>query len=181
MGEDFKAVRPMTKKEIELVVEAMRDVFRLGSKGVQMANLLETVLPEVLPGYHFFVLPDEEMPGMAGVTTTGGEYTIYLSDSTYQSLCDGDPDARHIAAHEFGHLILHSHQTPMFAKRTRNDDRVDPEWQADRFADSWLAPTDGVRKCRSARHLAAKYGLSDEVAQRRFHEVMIEGIQGELF
>lgn len=181
MGRFFQAVDPMTLREIESHADALRHAFRLGAKNVQMVNLLELVLPEVLPGFDFYVLPDEEMPGMAGVTATGGQQTIILSESTYVGLCHGDREARHVAAHELGHLVLHSAQTPMLAKRTRNDSRVDPEWQADRFADLWLVPTDGVRKCRSAKHVAAKYNVSDELAERRWTEVKIEGIQGELF
>lgn len=180
MGEDFRAVTPMTSKEIEKLADALRKAFQIGQKNVNMGNLLEMVLPKVLDDYEFLVLPDEDMPGMEGLSAVG-EFTIYLSDSTYTALCDGDPEARWIAAHELGHLILHTHQTPMHAKRTRNDDRVDPEWQADRFADYWLAPTEGVQRCRSPRHLAAKYGVTAEVAERRYNEVLIEGIQGELF
>jgi Zn-dependent peptidase ImmA (M78 family) len=180
VGGTFRAVRAMAAREIERLSDEIRSALRLGTKGVQMGNLLETVLREVLPDYDFFVLPDEDMPGMAGVTTVG-ERTIYLSNSTYLALCDGKPDARLVAAHEFGHLMLHSHQKPSLAKRTHDDDRVDPEWQADRFAEFWLMPRDGVAKCRSARHVAAKYSVPDDVASRRFEEVKQIGIQGELF
>jgi hypothetical protein len=181
MGKFFQAVTPMTLRDIELQTTALRQAFNLHTKNVQMVNLIELVLPEVLDEFHFFVLPDDDMPGMAGVTATGGEQTIILSESTYVALCYGDREARHVAAHELGHLVLHSAQTPMLAKRTRDDSRVDPEWQADRFADLWLVPTEGVRKCRSAKHVAAKYNVSDELAERRWTEVKIEGIQGELF
>lgn len=180
MAGDFKAVSLLTAGEIEDIAKSVRDAFRLGNKGVQMAYLLEIVLREVLPDYDFFVLPDEEMPGMEGYLPIG-KREIYLSNSSYLALCNGDPEARHVAAHEFGHLLLHSHQTPVLAKRRHTDRRVDPEWQADHFADCWLAPSDGVRKCRNARHVAAKYNVSDEVARRRFDEVMNHGIQGELF
>ena len=181
MGGDFKAVQPLGAKEIERFADTLREAFSIGTKDVRMINLIEVVLPEVLPGYEFTVLPDEDMPNMAGFTTVNGEYKIYLSNTTYEALYNGDPEARHVAAHEFGHLMLHSHQTPIMAKRTSNDDRVDPELQADRFADCWLAPADGVRRCRSPQHVAAKYNITDELAERRFNEVVIEGIQGELF
>jgi len=181
MGRFFQAVKPMSHHDIERTTEALRSAFRLDTKNIQMVNLMELVLPEVLPDFEFCVLPDAEMGGMAGVTAVGGEQMIILAESTYVALCQGDQEARHVAAHELGHLVLHSAQTPMLAKRTRDDHRVDPEWQADRFADLWLVPTEGVRKCRSAKHVAAKYNVSDELAERRWTEVKIEGIQGELF
>lgn len=178
---NFLAVEPMTSYDIEKYTTVLRDAFGIAERNVQMANLIEKVLPEVLPDYDFFVLPDEDMPGLDGITAFGGQKTIILSNSTYVALCAGDPEARHVAAHELGHFVLHSQQNPMLAKRTRNDRRVDPEWQADRFADLWLVPTEGVRKCRSANHVAAKYNVTDELAARRWLEVKIEGIQGELF
>ena len=181
MGGDFVSVRPMTAREIENVTLEIRSAFGISTKNVHMIQLVEVVLPLILNDYDFWVLPDEEMPDMAGLATYGGERTIYLSDSTYESLAKDDPEARHTAAHEFGHMVLHSHQTPVMAKRITNDLRFDPEWQADRFADYWLMPTEGVRKCRSANHVAAKYNVSIELAARRFDEVKNQGIQGELF
>lgn len=178
MGATFRSVSPMSAKDIEDQADEVRRLLRLGVRNVPMANLVETVLPEILPGYDFFVLPDEEMPGLAGVSAVG-EFTICLANSTYEQLCDGDPEARMVAAHEFGHLMMHSHQVPVHAKRTHDDERVDPEWQADRFAEYWLMPREGVLKCRSAAHVAAKYAVTVEAAERRFNEV--KQVQGELF
>lgn len=182
MEGDFRVVKPMSSEIIEQLADSVRQLFRLDpSKKVKMVNLLETVLPEVLRGYSFEVLPDEDMPGMDGVTILG-DHTICLSNTTYVGLCDGKPEARIVAAHEFGHLMLHSNQGPALAKRNRYDERVDPEWQADRFADAWLMPWDGVARCRSARHVAAKYCVPDLHAERRFEEVRLgKEIQGELF
>lgn len=178
----FRAVKAMSNTDIERVASDLRTIFGMkANKSVPIGRLVETVLPELLPGYDFLVLPDEDMPGVAGLTTVG-EYTIYLCNTTYVALCDGDPEARHVAAHELGHLVLHSAQSPAHAKRVLGDDHVDPEWQADRFADAWLMPREGVLLCRSARHVAAKYNVTDEVAERRFVEVKLgDKIQGELF
>lgn len=182
MGGYFRAVNPMSGDKIEQIVDELRGAFRLKPrKRVQMLNLIEAVLEQLLEDYIFYVLPDDEMPGMDGLTAIG-EPTICFSESTYVALCKGDPEARMVAAHEFGHLILHSHQTPMLAKRTRDDERVDPEWQADQFAIAWLLPWDGVEKCRSAAHVAAKFSVPDEIAEKRFREVKAgRQIQGELF
>jgi Zn-dependent peptidase ImmA (M78 family) len=178
MSGTFRSVSPMAPKDIENMSDDVRKMLSLGLRNVPMVHLVEKVLPEVLPGYDFFVLPDEDMPTMAGVSAVG-EFTICLANSTYERLCDGDPEARLVAAHEFAHLMMHSHQIPVHAKRTRDDERVDPEWQADRFAEFWLMPRSGVLRCRSAEHVAAKYAVPIEAARRRFHEV--KQVQGELF
>lgn len=182
MGGDFEAVRPLSARDIEEYVIELRSAFRLGNRKVDMAQLIESFLPAILEDeYHWEVLPDDDMPGMEGFATGGGKRSIYLSNSTYEALAIGEPNACFVAAHEFGHMALHSHQTPVLAKRAYKDHRFDPEWQADRFADYWLTPTEGVRQCRSANHVAAKFGVSDEMARRRFDEVKNQGIQGELF
>ncbi|MDK2761822.1 MAG: hypothetical protein KYX64_10760 [Sphingopyxis sp.] len=117
MGSYFRAVKPMNYDQIEAASEQLRRLLGIDRAArVQMVNLIETVLPEVLPDYLFSILPDEDMPGMDGLTAIGS-YTICLAEHTYIELCDGDPDARMIAAHELGHLILHSQQEPALAKR----------------------------------------------------------------
>lgn len=183
MNHDPRTVSLMNLDHLEQATSHFRKLFDLKpGKTVRMVHMLEYVLPQVLPGFHFLVLPDDEMPGVDGLTSSGGKYTIWLSDSTYAKLCMGDPHAQWVAAHELGHLFLHASQEPSFTKMNHYDRRLDPEWQADRFADMWLMPADGVRKCRSAKHVAAKYNVSDDVAERRFQEVMFgDPIQGELF
>jgi len=184
MGGHFRAVRPMTISNIESAANQLRKLLRIDATArVQMVNLLETVLDEVLPDYLFCVMPDDEMPGMDGITAVGS-FTVCLSEHTYIELCEGRPEARLVAAHELGHLILHSQQQPALARRTFNDDRVDPEWQADRFAEFWLMPTLGVQQCRSVLEVAERFSVPLEAAQRRFDQavsLLTDKIQGELF
>jgi Zn-dependent peptidase ImmA (M78 family) len=179
MGSYFRAVRPMSLQSIEDAANHLRKLLRIDTTTrVQMINLIENVLPEVLPEYIFAVMPDEDMPGMDGLSAIGS-YTICLAEHTYLHLCDGDPEARMVAAHEFGHLILHSQQQPALARRTFNDDSVDPEWQADRFAEFWLMPTSGVKLCNSATEVAERFSVPIQAAERRFAK--FDKIQGELF
>ncbi|MGN6279869.1 MAG: ImmA/IrrE family metallo-endopeptidase [Sphingomonas sp.] len=184
MGGYFRAVRPMSLSAIESAATQLRKLLRLEPDArVQMVNLIETVLDEVLPDYLFCVMPDEDMPGMDGITAVGS-FTICLSEHTYVDLCQGMPEARLTAAHELGHLILHSQQQPALARRTFNDDRVDPEWQADRFAEFWLMPTFGVGQCQSAQEVADRFSVPLEAAVRRYAQLSLkagDGVQGELF
>lgn len=180
----FRAVEPMGLTAIESAASELRKILRIEPHArVKMVHLVETVLEEVLPGYMFYVVPDEDLPGMDGITAVGS-FTICLAEHTYVDLCDDTADARVVAAHELGHLILHSHQQPALARRTFNDDRVDPEWQADRFAEFWLAPSAGVAQCGSAEEVARRFTVPIEVAERRFDAVASrrrEESQGELF
>lgn len=183
MNGDPKTVSVMSRDSIQTAAEFFRECFDLKpGKAVNMVNLLEKVLPRVFSGFTLLVEPDEDMPGVDGVTASSGDPTIWLSNSIYERLCVGDAHANYVAAHELGHLFLHSDQTPGYAKKNQYDERIDPEWQADRFAEMWLMPADGVRRCRSASHVAAKYNVPDDIAERRFNEVKFyQEIQGELF
>lgn len=179
MGETFRAVTPMSRNGIEGAAAQLRDLLGLEPDSrVQMMNLLELVLPEVLPDYQFGVLPDEMMPGIDGLSTIGS-FNIYLAEHTYMALSEGDPEARLTAAHELGHLILHSFQKPALARRTHNDERVDPEWQADYFAEVWLMPRAGVLQCSSAQEVADRFSVPLASAQFRFGVVCIDKFQGD--
>lgn len=183
MDSYFRAVRPMTIASIEAAANELKSLLGMRQSGrVQMVNLIETVLPEVLPDYLFTVLPDEEMPGMDGLAALES-FTICLAEHTYIDLCKGVPEARFVAAHELGHLILHTHRQTSLAKRSYADHSVDPEWQADRFADAWLMPRSGVRACSTAEDVAERFSVPFEAARRRFEQVSanLSEIQGELF
>lgn len=184
MEKFFRAVKPMRKSEIERAADQLRKILGLDNQSrTVMIKLVETVLEEVIPGYLFTVLPDEEMPGMDGLSGLE-DYEICLSNSTYVALSNSDPDARHTTAHELGHLVLHTKNVTAMARRTHYEFRVDPEWQADYFADVWLMPRDGVLTCSNAKEVAKRFSVPAEAAERRFAEVFSENfdeIQGELF
>lgn len=185
MGNVFRAVSPMTEVEIEDHADALRGIFGFDKSGrIAMVRLLE-LFEEWLPDYIFHVLPDEEMPGLDGFT--GNEdCEICLSESTYFALNQGDPHARHTAAHELGHLLLHCKMPTAFAFRSSYDRKVDPEWQADHFADVFLMPAEGVGVCQSVEEVAEKYSVPLERARIRVNELVRKQraaaeIQGELF
>ncbi|MGQ7828624.1 ImmA/IrrE family metallo-endopeptidase [Altererythrobacter sp. Z27] len=168
----------MTENEIEGLAGAMKRTLGLDqTKRVAMIQMLE-LMEEWLPDYIFTVQEDDAMPGMDGYTGLE-HYEICLSNSTYLALHEGNPEARHTAAHELGHLLLHSQAPTAYARRSEYDRHVDPEWQADYFADAFLMPRAGVRTCVTAEEVAERYSVPLERAEQRFDEVT--KIQGELF
>ncbi len=105
---------------------------------------------------------------------------IILSEETYAELCMDKPRAKFTLAHELGHGILHGsflrlppegrkrHQT---FKRTTLPAYLDPEWQANTFAGSFLMPTplmlQMIREGASDRKIADYFGVSVQAAQVR--------------
>ena len=178
MSGEFRAVSKMTETEIEGLANHVKRTLGL-RPGVRIAmmQLLE-MMEDWFDGYIFHVLPDEEMPNMDGYAGLDS-YEICLSNSTYVALGSGDPEARHTAAHELGHFMLHSRAPTAFAKRTDYHPHVDPEWQADCFADAFLMPASGVKECKSPTEVAERFSVPEDRAALRFEQVM--KIQGELF
>lgn len=105
---------------------------------------------------------------------------IIFSEETYEGLCMDKPRAKFTLAHELGHGVLHGsflrlppegrkrHQT---FKRTTLPAYLDPEWQANAFAGSFLMPTplmlQMIREGASDRKIADYFGVSVQAAQVR--------------
>lgn len=168
----------MTEKEISHLAESIKRTLGVqpGAR-VAMIHLLEG-LEDWMDDYVFHVLEDDAMPGMDGYSGLESP-EICLSNSTYTALGAGEPDARFTAAHELGHLMLHTGTHTAYARRAEYQRHVDPEWQADYFADVFLMPAEGVLECASAKEVAHRFSVPEERARRRFAE--ITKIQGELF
>lgn len=178
MSGTFRAVEMRTEDIIERLAKQMRKVFSLsGAARVSLIHLMEE-LEELLPDFVFQVKEDEFMHRMDGYSEIEN-YGICLSNSVYEALAEGDPNARFTAAHELGHLFMHAKRTTAYARRVEYHRHIDPEWQADYFADAFLMPRSGVLECESADEVAKRFSVPDDRAEARFCEVHQK--QGELF
>lgn len=178
MEGDFRAVAAMNKNEIERNANRLRRALGLDDAArVSLIRLLP-MFEEWIEGFVFHVLEDEEMPGMDGYTGLD-DYEICLSNTTYERLEAGDPYARHTAAHEIGHLMLHCKAATAYARRSTYHSHVDPEWQADTYADVLLMPTEGIKECCNPEEVAERFSVPLERAEIRFAQV--QNVQGELF
>jgi Zn-dependent peptidase ImmA (M78 family) len=75
----------------------------------------------------------DEMGAHLGITDPLNK-TIFLRLDVYRGMCSGDPEHRFTAAHELGHMVMHSEVT--FARMESNSDMrmVSFEGEADAFA-----------------------------------------------
>lgn len=88
----------------------------------------------------------------------------------------GDPDSRHIVAHEIGHIVLHDHYARPFSndpsqrlKSVENENSA--EWQATVFAAYFLAPDHIVRAFANSFALAANCSIPANLARERTLDV----------
>jgi Zn-dependent peptidase ImmA (M78 family) len=87
---------------------------------------------------------------------------LHVDPEVWKDAKMGDPQARHIIAHEIGHIILHDHYAKAFSndpsqniKSGQNENSA--EWQANRFADHLLAPDHLVKAFSDCDSLASPH------------------------
>ena len=161
------SVESRSRDQIERLAAAVRQVFRLGSEErVAMLPLLEIAMPELLPDYEFMIVPDEMIRGKEAVTDLGSPI-IRFSEHAYEELRKGDARARFTAAHELGHLLMHSSSRVHYARSIAYDRSSDPEWQANAFAAALLMPEQMFRQMKNTEEAMATFGVGYKAANFR--------------
>lgn len=160
MDNQFGSVTRRTEKQIEQLANSVRRELGVEpSARLAMQPVLEFALDDMIPGAYLQVLNDNEMAGAEG-RTDWHQPVISLSASTYTDLGRGRARARMTAAHELGHLLMHT-QRPVYHYRTKSrDHRVSPEWQANYFASCLLMPAEPFRKMRMVQQAMRAFGVS---------------------
>jgi Zn-dependent peptidase ImmA (M78 family) len=135
---------------------------------------LEVDLPKLLPGFAIRVLTVQAMPTEEARTF----HTVPAIDfrvDVYERLCAGDERARFTAAHELGHLFLHSGQSRPRAVAPIRPNTIplsrSSEGQANAFAASFLMPESIVRQFSTPTDLASGCKVSLKAADTRMREL----------
>ena len=105
----------------------------MDADGSLVLKLVYEYLPSIWPGWDMSVKEVDEMGAHLGITDPLNK-TIFLRLDVYRGMCSGDPEHRFTAAHELGHMVMHSEVT--FARMESNSDMrmVSFEGEADAFA-----------------------------------------------
>lgn len=170
MPETSRFVEKRTVDDIADLTNLVREGLQLGQGRVAMAPLLELVLPDLIPDYQFLVVPDAEMRGAEGHTDISRPI-VRMSQTTYDELLEDDPRARFTAAHELGHLLMHSGSNIRYARSARRDRQVDPEWQANMFAACFLMPEEAFRQAHTIEEAMSRFGVGYKSAKWRAQEL----------
>lgn len=166
MPEANRFVQKRSQQDIANLANLVREALQLGQERVAMAPLLEFVLPDLIDGYEFHVVDDADLAGAEGLTDLS-EPIIRVSSTTYDDLCNADHRARFTAAHELGHLLMHSSSHIHYARTEHIDSTTDPEWQANEFAAAFLMPEAEFRKTTSIEEAQARFGVGFLAANKR--------------
>ena len=167
MDNKFGSVSRRTERQIDKLANLVRRELGVGpADWLAMQPVLEFAIGDMVEGAYLSIDYDNHMGGAEG-RTDWHQPVITLAAGTYAELNRGNPRARMTAAHELGHLLMHTQQ-PVYHYRTRaKDRRVDPEWQATYFAGALLMPAEAIRKMRTVSHVMKVFGVSRGAALRR--------------
>lgn len=168
-GADY-VVPPRSWGEIGDIADTLRENFGLsGNPYFPVVEFIEEILDYRLGFVRFEVGTKVEMEGAEGFTCPKGKF-IMLREDVYENACTGEGRARFTAAHELGHLILH---TSVPLARTSVMGEYPPfrlaEPQANRFAAELLMPRDFLRPDDDAISVSKRHGVSTKSAQYRIN------------
>lgn len=157
-------VPPRSRNEILEVANVVRRELRITENYFPIIEVLELVMPEILPGYVFGVKSHAEMGENHGLTVPV-DSAIYLREDVYEGVIEGRGRDRFTACHELGHYLLHLKAQIKFHRSAgRLKAYVDSEWQANTFAAGLMMPTDRLVECQSLDEICARFGVSAKAA-----------------
>ena len=136
-------VEAKSRKDLRHLANILRKNLGLENElWVPIVEILD-VLVEVLDGFSYEIVPDNELPPGTHAETDIRPGHITIKESVYERACNGEGRDRMTIAHEIGHFF-----TLCFCgfKLQRNFSKRkvkhfnDPEWQAKCFAGEFLVP-----------------------------------------
>lgn len=139
-------------------------VERLSAKGLKIGPLIIRFFdmrPGDDPGYVEF---DDHPINKTSQTIT----TLNIDRGIWEDAKLGEPIARYIIAHEVGHVLLHDKDAKAFSddpKKYVSYSRLEysAEWQANTFADYFLAPTHIVASIDNLNSLVGSCAVTSEL------------------
>lgn len=164
--------RPLSRKNIRDITIAIRKISGLNENNAfPIMRFFEFVLPELVEGFEWFVVPDDQMDGCDG-RTFPEKNQIYLKQSVYDGACANNHRDRFTIAHEIGHLLLHGDDFVSLARTSKKIKAYeDPEWQANTFAAELLIPINQI-KYLSPKEISQKYKVSVSAATIQLKQVL---------
>jgi Zn-dependent peptidase ImmA (M78 family) len=175
-GYDF-VVPPISWDRIAEITDSIRTQFSLADQPhFPVMDFIELVLDRQMGVVTFVASDRAEMLTAEGYTDPNGKFII-LRDDVYQDAVAGDGRSRFTAAHELGHLALH---TNIPLARARPEERIPKyrlsEPQANQFAAELLMPRRFMKVSDRVETVMARHGVSHEAAGNRLKFLGSKGL-----
>lgn len=170
-------VPPLSIKKIEAQALEIRKALQVKEAFFPLIEVVEIVLPRLLPEFIFDIKTSDEMTLLYGsgtlAMTTPAEMTLELREDVYEGLLAHNGRCRYTIAHELGHLFLHQNTGGFARFDSQGKMRIyeSSEWQADNFAAELLAPLDLTAGCDCLEAVATLFGISKQAAEIRWKAI----------
>lgn len=173
-------VPPRSRSSIRKAACAAYHEFYPSGGAVNGGILLEKLLAY---GITYHVVHDSTLLQMGGVEASfhPGTMTLFLAETTYRRLVQGDGRALFTLSHELGHTFLHAGLTVLHRESKGGAGHKvyeDSEWQADVFAAEFCMPLPEICQhgLSSVTEVQRHFGVSRKAAEVRVEQLQKEGL-----
>lgn len=158
-------VPPCSRRNLRNLAAKMHELLRYDGKSpFPVVDVVELVLPKIIPGFDFQVLPEEEMGADHG-RTYPDKHLMFIRQDVYDRACMGYGRDRFTIGHELSHQLLHEGVDVALARSNcQHKTFEDSEWQADALAGELLMPHSRIRNL-SVGQVVDIYQVSPSAAQ----------------
>ena len=134
-------VPPCSRNDLRNLAAKMHELLRYDGKSpFPIVDVVEFVLPRIVPGFELHVLPAEEMGEEHG-RTYPDKHLMFIREDVYDGACKGNGRDRFTMGHELSHQLLHEGIDVTLARSNcQHKTFEDSEWQADALAGELLMP-----------------------------------------
>lgn len=172
-------VAPMRRMDIRLWAHFFRRNTGYENEAFfPVVDVMELLLPRMLPGFVYEYAPTAEM-GTDHGRTYPSENRIVIREDVYEGALEGKGRDRLTIAHEIGHLLLHRGNV-VFARTETNQIAAyeSSEWQANCFGGELLVSATSIPIFRglSIAQVAEMCGTSYDAADYQIRQYRKEGL-----
>lgn len=164
--------QPMSRSDIRDLAKLVRKLQGSEKKVYfDIMLFLENTLPQIITGFTLSIGTKEEMGECHGLTFPG-KNEIRLREDVYMGAIEGKGRDRLTAAHELGHLLIHSKENVAFARTETKKipPYMNPEWQADAFGGELLIPYDLTQNL-TVEQITEYCGVSKRAAECQYSKM----------
>ena len=162
-------VPPLRKTTIMSVAERARAALRVPPGVFDAERFLESLVEYGIV-FDVFDKASAPVPIEVEACWVPGQRTLYIRDTVYDAICQGNPRGRFTVAHEVGHMLL-AHQPVLHREPAGRQIPIyaNSEWQANTFASAFLMPEEEIRSngLHSAEDLVNHFRVSMSAAEIR--------------